>query len=127
MFSMLSTFIFLAATFAFASSNFLPLPQHALYPRAQIILWGPCADFNQTGTLPIECGSLTVPLDYTDPSNAAVLDLELRRVAATKGPSIGSILVNYGGPGYNGRDSLAMFGSWQMTLVYVMPWREPMR
>lgn len=77
----------------------LLIPYHDIRSTASRIEWGPC-DFQGLGTLPIECGSLSVPLDYRDPSSNKTLNLELLRSRAIKTPSKGSILVNFGGPGY---------------------------
>lgn len=66
-------------------------------PRAPGIEWGDC-DFE--GSLPIQCATLPVPLDYTDPTSDKILDLSLIKVAAQKTPPKGSILFNFGGPGY---------------------------
>ncbi|OGM41169.1 hypothetical protein ABOM_009862 [Aspergillus bombycis] len=66
--------------------------------------WGPCS-FN--GTLPIECSTLDVPLDYTDKDSTATLSLDLIKVAAVNTPSKGSILFNFGGPGGDGLNNLA--------------------
>jgi len=64
------------------------------------IKWGPCP-FNSSTTLPHECGTLTVPLDHSDPKSTATLTLSLLRSrAVAKGGSQGSILFNFGGPGY---------------------------
>jgi len=78
----------------------LALPPQTLR-RAQSIKWGPCS-FPQVGKLPIECGSLAVPLDYTAPNSTETLMLSLLRSKAPKPPakSKGSILVNFGGPGF---------------------------
>ena len=66
------------------------------------IQWGQCA-FD--ASVPIECGSLEVPLDYTDPE-AGTLDLSLSKVAAVNKPFKGSILFNFGGPGYEAIETL---------------------
>lgn len=68
------------------------------------ISWGPC-DIN--ATLPIQCSSLGVPLDYTDSRSNATLNLQLLKVPAINGPSKGSILFNFGGPGFGARENLA--------------------
>ncbi|EFE37774.1 proteinase, putative [Trichophyton verrucosum HKI 0517] len=68
------------------------------------ISWGPC-DIN--ATLPIQCGSLGVPLDYTDSKSNATLNLQLLKVPAINGASKGSILFNFGGPGFGARAKLA--------------------
>lgn len=70
------------------------------------ITWFPC---EQNGTLPWTCGSLSVPLDYTDENTRSLLDLSLVRVNATKSPKKGSILFNEGGPGFATRDFIASF------------------
>ena len=65
------------------------------------IKWVSC---EQNGSLPLTCGTLTVPLDYSDPTSNETLDLALVRVSAVKQPKKGSILFNPGGPGISGRD-----------------------
>ena len=65
------------------------------------VTWQPCSQ--QNGTLPIQCGTLTVPLDYSDPTSNRTLDLQLVKVNAVKSPRKGSILFNPGGPGDSGR------------------------
>ena len=67
------------------------------------IKWFSC---QQNATVPYTCGTLTVPLDYSDPSSSKTLDLALAKVAATKQPKKGSILFNPGGPGSSGRNML---------------------
>lgn len=57
---------------------------------------------NCTTTLPGACGTLTVPLDYTNTSSGRTLNLSLFRLDAKFKPSKGSILVNQGGPGGDG-------------------------
>ena len=63
------------------------------------IRWGPCQDLDVKSSLPYDCGNLTVPLDYTEPSSKSTLTLQLVRIPATKAPVKGSILLNFGGPG----------------------------
>ena len=74
------------------------------------VQWAPCpATFNSTA--PIECGSLAVPLDYSDPNSTKTLELKLLRLPASKKPSKGSILFNFGGPGEPGRAYMAETGA----------------
>ncbi|KAL8801968.1 MAG: hypothetical protein Q9200_006754 [Gallowayella weberi] len=68
------------------------------------INWFPCM---QNGTLPLTCGTLAVPLDYTNTTSNATLELQLVKVSAVKYPKKGSILFNPGGPGAGGRDLIA--------------------
>jgi hypothetical protein len=72
------------------------------------IQWSPC---NLTGTTPILCGSLPVPLDYADPSSTATLDLELLKIPASKNSSRGSIFFNFGGPGDDGSLGFVIYGA----------------
>lgn len=57
--------------------------------------------------LDVECGTLDVPLDYTATDSADTLKLSLVRVPAVKKPASHSILFNFGGPGEEGRHTLA--------------------
>jgi len=73
----------------------------------QTISWFPCppsASINTTtdGGVPLTCGSLTVPLDYTKPNSTQTLQLQLTKITATKQPSKGSIILQPGGPGAPG-------------------------
>ncbi|QUQ71371.1 alpha/beta fold hydrolase [Kutzneria sp. CA-103260] len=65
-----------------------------LTPAAQPALdWGPCDNG-------MECATITVPLDWQHPDGREVT-LALGRLKAI-GPSQGTVLVNYGGPGAPG-------------------------
>ena len=80
------------------------------------IKWAPC---NITdATMPIECATLKVPLDYTDKKCNETMDLELQRVKA-KGKSRGSVLLNFGGPGGTGVEDIAVFGNIIHTYVSI--------
>lgn len=74
------------------------------------IKWAKCpsAVSNQSG-LPVECAQYGVPLDYTDKKCNETALLNLIRVPATKQPSLGSILLNYGGPGEEAIVTTAVF------------------
>ncbi|GJN74906.1 hypothetical protein PLICBS_008999 [Purpureocillium lilacinum] len=72
------------------------------------IQWTPCDIPN--ATLPLECGNLTVPLDYTDTKSNATLRLDLLRAPASKKcDKKRSILLNFGGPGADGVADFALF------------------
>ncbi|GAB1312412.1 Peptidase S33, tripeptidyl-peptidase [Madurella fahalii] len=93
---------------AFAVALGVSLAQAA---QCQDIKWGDCFDLELgDGSLPVLCGNLTVPLDYTDMSSNKTLRLELVKVPATQGTSKGSILLNFGGPGLSSRQSLVSAG-----------------
>jgi pimeloyl-ACP methyl ester carboxylesterase len=67
-------------------------------PAAPSIAWAPCADAPQ-----VDCGTLSVPLDYRKPGGPTIkLALE-RRKADDQAHKIGSLFVNPGGPGGSGR------------------------
>ncbi|MFE9900838.1 alpha/beta hydrolase [Streptomyces achromogenes] len=63
----------------------------------------------------LECAKVTVPLDYARP-DAGTLDLALARYRAT-GPSHGSVVLNFGGPGGAGIPELAAEGRQFMDLT----------
>ncbi|WP_117212203.1 alpha/beta hydrolase [Allorhizocola rhizosphaerae] len=68
-------------------------PAQAAGPRSAID-WQPCPDAPG-----VECGTLTVPVDWSRPGGPTI-DLALaRRKAAVPAERIGSIVVNPGGPG----------------------------
>lgn len=73
------------------------------------IQWFSCPQ-NETAEAPYDCGTLDVPLDYTNES-AGTLELKMVRVNHTKEPFMGSILFNFGGPGISARSSLAFDGA----------------
>ncbi|MFR9799219.1 alpha/beta hydrolase [Streptomyces sp. MS06] len=63
----------------------------------------------------LQCGKVTVPLDYAHPG-AGTLDLALSRYRAT-GHRRGSVLLNFGGPGASGVSELALGGKDFMGLT----------
>lgn len=71
---------------------------------------GPCPT-NLDQTAPMICGTLNVPLDYTDPCSNKSLTLQLAKIAGTEKPRGNSILLNFGGPGEDSLTSLANIGS----------------
>jgi pimeloyl-ACP methyl ester carboxylesterase len=52
----------------------------------------------------LQCGSLTVPLDYTHPQGATIAIAVERHVANDPADRIGSLVINPGGPGVSGID-----------------------
>ncbi|MFE9452790.1 alpha/beta hydrolase [Streptomyces sp. NPDC006739] len=79
----------------------------------QKIAWAACKGAGMPKDL--QCGKVTVPLDYARP-RAGTLDLALARYRAT-GPSQGSVLLNFGGPGGPGVSALASGGKEFMDLT----------
>ncbi|MDF1604843.1 alpha/beta hydrolase [Nocardioides sp. YIM 152315] len=68
--------------------------------RVAPISWGRCDDksLRDAGA---ECGTLTVPLDHTEPTGPTI-DLAVARVLHTEEPYRGAVLTNPGGPGSDG-------------------------
>ncbi|MFE6338669.1 alpha/beta fold hydrolase [Streptomyces sp. NPDC057798] len=79
----------------------------------QKVAWGKCQGMEAPKDL--QCGKITVPLDYADPA-AGTLDLALARYRAT-GKARGSVLLNFGGPGGAGVEQLAYGGKDFMSLT----------
>jgi pimeloyl-ACP methyl ester carboxylesterase len=80
----------------------------ALAAPAPGVRWTAC--HGDLGSMGLQCGSLTVPLDHADPTGLTV------RLALTRRPHTGStyrgvMLVNPGGPGATGRRLAAIGGS----------------
>jgi hypothetical protein len=84
------------------ASSALAIPLDSRHDHnSKSIKWGPC-DFENLGTRPIKCGTLDVPLDYTNGTSKEKLTLSLIKSSpptktATKKKSI---LFNFGGPGF---------------------------
>lgn len=79
----------------------------------QRIKWSSCEGYEMPKDL--QCGKVTVPLDYANPGDGT-LDLALARYRAT-GKSRGSVLLNFGGPGGAGIPQLALGGEDFMGLT----------
>ncbi|WP_338485961.1 alpha/beta hydrolase [Streptomyces sp. SCSIO 75703] len=79
----------------------------------QKVRWSACRGLEVPKDL--QCGKVTVPLDYARPG-AGTLDLALARYRAT-GPARGSVLLNFGGPGGSGVSALASAGQAFMPLT----------
>ena len=96
---------------ALAASAAQAIPQPVAPRDDDGIQWGKC-DIETEG-LPVECAKLPVPLDYTDDSCQKTLDLALIRYPAQKGPSKGTILLNFGGPGQDGLNNMISYAPLQ--------------
>ncbi|MER6070660.1 alpha/beta hydrolase [Streptomyces sp. NPDC001817] len=79
----------------------------------QKVTWAACKDPDMPKDL--QCGKVTVPLDYARP-RAGTLDVALARYRAT-GKKQGSVLLNFGGPGGAGIPGLATGGKEFMDLT----------
>jgi pimeloyl-ACP methyl ester carboxylesterase len=63
------------------------------------VAWSPCGD-------DLQCGSVTVPLDYRRPDGATIRIAVERHPAEDPDERIGSLVINPGGPGTSGIDDL---------------------
>ncbi len=79
----------------------------------QKITWSACPGTDMPADL--QCGKVTVPLDYARPGTGT-LDLAIARYRTT-GKSQGSVLLNFGGPGGAGIAQLAAGGKSFMDLT----------
>ncbi|MFD5653510.1 alpha/beta hydrolase [Streptomyces sp. NPDC127039] len=79
----------------------------------QRVEWTACEGTDMPKDL--QCGKVTVPLDYARP-RGGTLDVALARYRAT-GDSRGSVLLNFGGPGGSGINELAVGGKEFMHLT----------
>ncbi|MFD0559152.1 TAP-like protein [Stackebrandtia endophytica] len=70
-------------------------------PTSDPIDWQPCEDAPE-----VDCASITVPVDWTDPDNTETIEIGLARHRATGGESSGSVVINPGGPGGSGVDMI---------------------
>ncbi|MET7687702.1 alpha/beta hydrolase [Streptomyces sp. NPDC005483] len=81
---------------------------------SQKIKWSKCVDMETPHNL--QCGKITVPLDYAKP-RAGTLDLALARYRSTAKHKRGSVVLNFGGPGGAGVPALAAGGDDFMGLT----------
>lgn len=79
----------------------------------QKVKWGACE--GQDAPRDLQCGKVTVPLDYARPKGGT-LDLAVARYRATGRPR-GSVVLNFGGPGGPGVSELAVGGKDFMELT----------
>ncbi|HYM96259.1 MAG TPA: alpha/beta hydrolase [Candidatus Sulfotelmatobacter sp.] len=63
-----------------------------------------------------QCGTLAVPLDYAHPDGRKISLALIRKPATDSAQRIGSLLINFGGPGESGVQSLPDFGKSFATL-----------
>ncbi|KAK5060015.1 hypothetical protein LTR84_009899 [Exophiala bonariae] len=64
----------------------------------------------------VDCATLSVPLDYTNPE-AGQLELRLFRANATEEPVLGTVLMNFGGPGGTGAENLPPYAKLAHTVI----------
>jgi hypothetical protein len=102
-------------TILFMISALAALPARA---ATGSILWQTCTEFNST--VPLLCGNLSVPLDYTQTDTNATMNLQLLKVPAVAKPSSNrSIIFNFGGPGDEDRLTMADAAAQMLLYVYL--------
>ncbi|RMZ41762.1 proteinase [Aspergillus flavus] len=80
------------------------------------IQWkGLCDPTNVTG--PMICGTLDVPLDYTDSTSNKTLTLDIGKWPAAKKATAEPVFVNFGGPGVNSFEGLGSYGKEFQTIL----------
>jgi hypothetical protein len=94
-------------------------PAYSAVYKRQIagINWQSCDELNELVTAsngvegePVQCANIDVPLDYTL-DDSEPLQLDLFRVEATEEPVLGSVLINFGGPGGTGAENLPLLAA----------------
>jgi pimeloyl-ACP methyl ester carboxylesterase len=68
--------------------------------------WGSCEKNDKYTVAGWQCGSITVPLDYRTPSKGTVMIALTRKPATDPATRIGSLVVNPGGPGGSGIETV---------------------
>jgi pimeloyl-ACP methyl ester carboxylesterase len=96
----------LVAAFALPASA-KPKPRPSTSPTTTTTTWPPLPAFDTTLTWTecgdgFQCATLTVPVDWRRPSGERVGIALVRRPALAPDQRIGSLVVNYGGPGESG-------------------------
>lgn len=71
-------------------------------PLSERVEWFECDNlYTNASSVPITCGTLTVPLDYTEPRSNKTHIIDLIKTPAQSEPSNGTIVLSFGGPGVN--------------------------
>jgi len=81
------------------SSSPTTAPTVPAQPPVPPVVWAPCAHG-------LQCGTVTVPLDYSRPDGPTIAIAIARHPAEVPAERIGSIVINPGGPGVSGIDDL---------------------
>ncbi|MGD9986247.1 alpha/beta hydrolase [Pseudonocardia sp.] len=86
----------------------------------QVLDWGPCTPFagndaerTAFAAPGLDCATLTVPLDYSEPDGRVAKVAVLRHRTTATARRVGSLVVNPGGPGGSGMALAAQFGAAQ--------------
>jgi pimeloyl-ACP methyl ester carboxylesterase len=96
----------LTAVALLALATLLPVPAADAAPRtagaaAGGIVWAPCEEEPAA-----ECGTLTVPIDWSKPDGPTIDLAVARRKATDPAARVGSLVINPGGPGGSGVEAV---------------------
>lgn len=85
-------------------------------PIPEDIKWGECDGIyeiynNMSSVEQFLCGTMTVPLDYSDPDDERTHIMDLFKIPAQSGQSKGTIIMSMGGPAFNAPLSFGPLGS----------------
>jgi pimeloyl-ACP methyl ester carboxylesterase len=91
-------------------------PPSSTRPRTTATTWPPLPSFASTLSWAdcgdgFQCGTLAVPVDWKAPRGETLPLAVIRRTAASPEQRLGALVLNYGGPGRSGVESLR--ASWQ--------------
>src|ERR1700752_1290892 len=90
----------------------IPVKSSRAAPPVPRINWSAC--FREFG-FPFECGTVNVPLDYSNPNGAKIAIAVTRLPATDPANKIGSIFFNPGGPGGSGVELVVFAGPFLYT------------
>ena len=103
-------YAFCAAALTLLNQAYTAVAQDCPAGYNRTVVWRGCPT---AGEPRLECAILQVPLDYSNPSSSASMNIPLVRVQATSPNPNGekSIIYNPGGPGGSGIESFANDGA----------------
>lgn len=87
-----------------------PVPADLTRFYSQTVQWKGCSGVAAPQGETAQCGTVTVPLDWAQPAGQTI-DLAVARLKAKGSDTVGSILVNPGGPGASAVDFLETAGT----------------
>ncbi len=70
------------------------------------LAWEPCPEGDNGESDDFDCATLLVPVDYADPDGPEIEIAVTRRPAEDEGRRVGSLVINFGGPGAPGVEFL---------------------
>ena len=89
----------------------------AVAPPVPALTWAPCGTAEPGVTAGVQCASATLPLDYDDPSGQQVQVAVAKVPATDPAQRIGSLFVNFGGPGAPAVEALQVGGAGRFSAL----------